>query len=54
MSGMSKKGYMEAHKVVTALLGVEERTSLRALAVQFGCPRVVPQAADILQRSGII
>ncbi|KAK3758532.1 hypothetical protein RRG08_058800 [Elysia crispata] len=50
MSGMSKKGYMEAHKVVTALLGVEERTSLRALAVQFGCPRVVPQAADILQR----
>ncbi|GFS22013.1 origin recognition complex subunit 6-like [Elysia marginata] len=50
MSGMARKSYTEAYRVVAAILGVEERTSLRALAVQFGCPRVVPQAANILQR----
>ncbi|RUS80675.1 hypothetical protein EGW08_011579 [Elysia chlorotica] len=50
LSGMSKKSYTAAYKVVAALLGAEERSSLRELAVQFGCPRVVPQAAYILQR----
>ncbi|GFO11254.1 origin recognition complex subunit 6 [Plakobranchus ocellatus] len=41
---------MESLKVISALLGVEDCTSLRELAVQFGCPKVVPHAADILQR----
>ncbi|XP_059165384.1 origin recognition complex subunit 6-like isoform X2 [Physella acuta] len=50
VSSMNKKSYNEAVKVIANILGLEERVTLRELAIQFGCTGVVTLATEILQR----
>lgn len=50
LSSMNRKSYGDAAKIIASMLGLEERLSLRELAIQFGCTGAVSLATDILQR----
>ncbi|CAG5118698.1 unnamed protein product [Candidula unifasciata] len=50
LSSMNKKSYSEAVKVISSMLNLEEKMTLRELAVQFGCTGAVSLATDTLQR----
>ncbi|XP_076449354.1 origin recognition complex subunit 6-like [Babylonia areolata] len=50
LSGLKKTGYQVALKTLESVLDLNTKTSMRDLAVQFGCLPVLESAANVLAR----
>ncbi|CAL1544862.1 unnamed protein product [Lymnaea stagnalis] len=50
LSSMNKRSYCEAAKVIASILELEDRVTLRELAIQYGCSGIVNLANNIIQR----